>query len=101
MVQVEVADKGTHQAGFAHASGQGKAQGWKFTLKARDRGKLALDGAKQAGCIGIFAGRRDLGDAMEKFQGDALGWPQAQSAGYGVNVSVHRLDFLLGVQAGA
>jgi hypothetical protein len=46
--QIQVADKRTHQAGLAHTGGQGKAQGGKFALKVRHRGKLVLDG-RQAG----------------------------------------------------
>ena len=75
VVQIQVADKRTHQTGIAHTGGQGKANGREFALKVRHRGKLALDGPKQGGRIGIFAGWSDLGDAMENFQGNALGRP--------------------------
>jgi len=39
--------------------------------------------------IGPFAVRGDLGDAMQDFQRGALGRPEAQAAGDGVDVSVH------------
>ena len=66
--QIQVADKSAHQTRFAHTGGQGKAQGGKFALKIRHRGKLALDRRKLGGRVGVFAGRGDLGDAMENFQ---------------------------------
>ena len=46
MGQVQLADKRTYQAGFAHTSGQGKAQGGEFALEVCHRDKLALDGRK-------------------------------------------------------
>jgi len=87
--QVQITDKRTHQPGFADAGSQGKTERRKFTFKVFHRGKFALDGCHQSSCINPFAGRSNFGDAMENFQRMALRRPQAQAAGYGVNVSVH------------
>jgi hypothetical protein len=66
--RVRLSDKRTYQAGFAHTSGQGKVKGGEFALEVCHRDKLALDGRKQGGRIGIFVRWRDLDDAMEDFQ---------------------------------
>ena len=87
--QVQVADKSAHQTRFAHTGGQGKAQGGKLAFKIRHRGKLALDRLKLSSRIGLLSGRGDFGDTMEDFQRAALGRPQAETAGDGINMSVH------------
>ena len=48
-----------------------------------------MDGSQHVGWWGVFAGRRNLRDAIEDFKRAALGRVKAQTAGNGVEMSVH------------
>ena len=87
--QMQVADKGPHESGLANAGGQGKAKRGKFPLKIGDRRIFAADDLQHGGGVRLLARRRNLGDAVQNFQGFPLRLPQGQPAGDGVDVTVH------------
>jgi hypothetical protein len=73
--QVQIADKRPHQAGLAHARGQGKAHGRKFPLEIRDARELGTDGCQSCPHVPILSGRRDFRNTVQDFQRLPLGRP--------------------------
>ena len=89
--QVQVADERAHQPRLAHAGGEREAERRKLALEVGDRRELAADRRPaRPRRSASLPGRRDLGDAVENLQRPALRRAQAQAAGDGVDVAVHR-----------
>ena len=89
MRQVQIADEGPHQAGLAHARGQSKTERGELAFEIGHRRELAANGGQGRVSIGILLRRRNLRDAVQYLQRPALRCTQAESAGDGVDVSVH------------
>ena len=88
--QMQIADECAHQPRLADARCQRKAQRRKVALEVGHGWKLAVDGLQRGGNVRTFPRRHDLGDAVQNFQRAALRRAQAQAAGDGVDVAVHR-----------
>ncbi len=71
---IQVSDKGSHKPGFAHARGNGKAQGGKIAVKAAHMGEFRLYGRKLPRYIRFFSKLDNLADAIQNFQAFALGF---------------------------
>lgn len=90
---MQVADKSAHEASFANAGCQGKAKRRKVSFEIGDGWEFALDCRKRGMQISVLLGWDNLCDSVENFQRLSLRRSQAETACYGVDVSIH--DFAL------
>ena len=66
--QVEVADEGSHQPGFAHASGQRETERWEVSLEVRNGFVFRLDCLQGLGNIGVGIRPDEFTNAVQYLQ---------------------------------
>lgn len=92
MGKVQVTDKCAHETSFTHTCGQSEAERGELAFKIGD-GRIFTTDNLQCGCqVGILARRDDLGDPIEDLQRMPLRWTEAETAGDGVDVTVHKIS---------
>jgi len=71
--EVQVADEGPHEARFADARGERKANRWELPLEILRRGKFAVDGRQCRGDVDRLGRAGDFCDPVEDFERLPLG----------------------------
>lgn len=84
-----VGDEGSHEPGLANAGCERKTQAREVAFEIRDARKLGPDRRKRFLNVGALARRHEFGDAVEDFERLPLGRAKAETAGNGVDMTVH------------
>lgn len=54
--KVEVANKGSHEAGFAYAGSQGETEGGEISFKFGEGGEFVLNGSESGNAVAVLLG---------------------------------------------